>query len=229
MNNGEVFLRLLLSVTIGGFIGYERGLNNRAAGFRTHILVCTGAAITSMIELYSLESLKQIIAVNPALTGRINADMLRLGAQVISGVGFLGVGTIIHERGSVKGLTTAASLWVVACIGIAVGFGFYTLSLMSFAFVFFALVLLKSFEHRFIDKTRKVKLEIVFDEKKIPMLNRYFKDNGIRVRNIEYALEEDEADNHCIYTIIIPLKYDIDTIVEELCHADYIISVKLVP
>lgn len=229
MNNGEVFLRLLLSVTIGGFIGYERGLNNRAAGFRTHILVCTGAAITSMIELYSLESLKQIIAVNPALTGRINADMLRLGAQVISGVGFLGVGTIIHERGSVKGLTTAASLWVVACIGIAVGFGFYTLSLMSFAFVFFALVLLKSFEHRFIDKTRKVKLEIVFDEKKIPMLNRYFKDNGIRVRNIEYALEEDEVDNHCIYTVIIPLKYDIDTIVEELCHADYIISVKLVP
>ena len=222
MNIFEVAIRLLLAVIIGGLIGYERELNNRAAGFRTHILVCTGAAITSMIELYSVESLKQITAANPAIGGRLSADLLRLGAQVISGVGFLGVGTIIHEKGSVKGLTTAASLWVVASIGIAVGFGFYTLSIMSFICVFFALVLLKGFEHKFIDKTSIIKLEIIFDEKKASLLkiNKYFKEN------IEYVMEDNEVENQCIYTVVVPQKFETEAIIEELMNTDYILGIK---
>lgn len=228
MNIFEVAIRLLLAVIIGGLIGYERELNNRAAGFRTHILVCTGAAITSMIELYSVESLKQITAANPAIGGRLSADLLRLGAQVISGVGFLGVGTIIHEKGSVKGLTTAASLWVVASIGIAVGFGFYTLSIMSFICVFFALVLLKGFEHKFIDKTSIIRLEIIFDEKKASLLkiNRYFKENSIKVRNIEYVMEDNEVENQCIYTVVVPQKFETEAIIEELMNTDYILGIK---
>ena len=157
----EVTMRLLLAVFIGGLIGYERELNNRAAGFRTHMLVCVGAAITSLIQLYTFEQVKATILDNPNLQGSVSSDMLRLGAQVISGVGFLGVGTIIQEKGSVKGLTTAASLWVVAIIGLATGFGFYTLSVASFVCVFIVLVILKNFEHKFIGKTRKIRLHVV--------------------------------------------------------------------
>jgi putative Mg2+ transporter-C (MgtC) family protein len=229
MNSVEVLVRLVLAVVIGGLIGYERELNNRAAGFRTHILVCVGAAVTSMIQLYSVEQVRAMILEEPEMRGFISSDLLRLGAQVISGVGFLGVGTIIHEKGSVKGLTTAASLWVVASIGLAVGFGYYTLSIASFVCVFLVLVLLKEFEHRFIDRTRKVKVEISFDEKLSSQIkaNKYLKDKDIRIKNIEYAVEENN-DHQCVYTLIVPRRYDINEIIEPLTELEYIISAKII-
>ncbi|WP_163194337.1 MgtC/SapB family protein [Clostridium thermarum] len=229
MNNIEILLRLLLAVAIGGLIGYERELNNRAAGFRTHILVCVGAAVTSMIQLYSIDQVSAIILKQPEMRGTISSDLLRLGAQVISGVGFLGVGTIIHEKGSVKGLTTAASLWVVASIGLAVGFGYYTLSIASFICVFLVLVLLKEVEHRFIDKTRKVKVEISFDEKMSSQLefNRFLKEKGIKIKNIEYAVE-DYNEYQCIYTMIVPRNYDKKKMNEDFTGLEYIIGAKII-
>lgn len=223
----EVSMRLLLAAIIGGFIGYEREINNRAAGFRTHILVCVGAAVTSLIEMYAFEQIKGTILDNPTLEGAYSADMLRLGAQVISGVGFLGVGTIIHEKGSVKGLTTAASLWVVAIIGLATGFGYYTLSIASFITVFIVVVVLKNFEHKFIGKTRKVKLEIVFDEKLQPILevDKLLKEMEIKIKSIEYSTEEEE-NNECIYTLFIPIRYKVQQVVEKLMDIEHIINVK---
>ena len=225
----EVSVRLLLAVVIGGLIGYERELNNRAAGFRTHILVCVGAAVTSIIQLYSLEQVKALIIENPAMEGVVSADLSRMGAQVISGVGFLGVGTIIHEKGSVKGLTTAASLWVVASIGLAVGFGYYSLSIMSFICVFLVLVLLKGFEHRFIDRTRKLKIEVIFDESQASELkvSRLLNGMGIRIKNIEYNVE-DSYDNHCIYTLIVPKKYGAKEVVQCLSELEFILGAKLI-
>lgn len=229
MNSVEVLVRLLLAVVIGGLIGYERELNNRAAGFRTHILVCVGAAVTSMIQLYSIDQVKSIIRADPAMTEVLSVDLLRLGAQVISGVGFLGVGTIIHEKGSVKGLTTAASLWVVAAIGLGVGFGYYALSIMSFVCVFLVLALLKEFEHKFIDRTRKIKVEIIFDEKLASQLkiNRFLKDMGIRVKSIEYSIEEN-YENQCVYTLIVPKKVEIREVIQRLTELEYILGVKLI-
>jgi putative Mg2+ transporter-C (MgtC) family protein len=127
----DVAIRLILAVVVGGLIGYEREYKNRPAGFRTHILVCLGAAITSMIQLYSIQDTTNLILMHPELQNALKADIGRLGAQVITGVGFLGAGTIIHEKGSVKGLTTAASIWTVACIGLGVGLGYYTLTILS--------------------------------------------------------------------------------------------------
>ena len=134
----EVAIRLALAVVVGGLIGYEREFKNRPAGFRTHILVCLGAAITSMIQLYSIQDATNMIIQYPELANAMKVDIGRLGAQVITGVGFLGAGTIIHEKGSIKGLTTAASIWTVACIGLAVGLGYYTLTILSTIFVFIA-------------------------------------------------------------------------------------------
>ncbi len=110
----SVVVRLILSVLLGGFIGIERGRHGRAAGLRTHILVCLGAAMTSLLGVF--------ITVKLGLA----SDASRIAAQVISGIGFLGVGTIVIKgRFQVSGLTTAAGLWATAAIGLATGYGFY--------------------------------------------------------------------------------------------------------
>ena len=121
LNAWSVSLRVILSVILGGLIGLERGHHGRAAGLRTHILVCLGAALTTMIGIYSVSEL--------GLTG----DPLRVGAQVVSGIGFLGAGTImVRNKDQVTGLTTAAGLWATAWIGLAIGIGFYIASVLAF-------------------------------------------------------------------------------------------------
>ncbi len=120
-NEVSIALRILLAMIIGGITGLERGKQGRAAGMRTHILVCLGATLTSMLGFYSVTILG------------ISSDPLRVAAQVISGIGFLGVGTIlIKGRFQITGLTTAAGLWCTAAIGIALGAGFYIGALLTF-------------------------------------------------------------------------------------------------
>lgn len=121
INGWSVAFRLFLAVVIGGCIGMERGRHGRAAGLRTHILVCLGATLTTLLGLFVHYQL-----------GFAN-DPLRMGAQVISGIGFLGVGTIMIRKGAqVKGLTTAAGLWATACVGLTVGAGFYVAAMGAF-------------------------------------------------------------------------------------------------
>jgi putative Mg2+ transporter-C (MgtC) family protein len=134
--------RLIVGVIVGGLVGYEREFKNSPAGFRTHILVCLGATIISLITEYDIQKM-MVIAQNPMYSGFIKVDIARLGAQVISGVGFLGAGTILRDKGSVRGLTTAATLWTVACLGLAVGRGLYGLSLTGALIVFIILSLFK--------------------------------------------------------------------------------------
>ena len=113
-NTWSVLFRILLATVIGGCIGLERGHHGRAAGLRTHVLVCIGSAMAVMVGLYSVQTLG------------LSGDPLRVSAQVISGIGFLGAGTILTRGHSqVTGLTTAAGLWATACVGLAVGIGFY--------------------------------------------------------------------------------------------------------
>ena len=123
--------RVLLALLLGGLIGLERGRHGRAAGLRTHILVCVGAAVAALVGLYSCQVLSLV------------GDAMRIGAQVISGIGFLGVGTIlVRNRDKVTGLTTAAGLWATACIGLAVGVGFYSVALFAFLAVSLTMSLL---------------------------------------------------------------------------------------
>ena len=127
----SVIVRIVLSVVIGGLLGTERGLRNRPAGFMTYVLVCMGSAVIMMTNQY-------IVGLYP------EADAARLGAQVVSGIGFLGAGTIIvTRRDEVRGLTTAAGLWVTAGLGLAVGAGFYTGAIVGCIVAVFALTALK--------------------------------------------------------------------------------------
>ncbi len=125
MTDAEVFLRLLLAALFGGLVGWEREIAGRAAGFRTHILVSMGAAL---VMLTSIELFRQY-------GERTDVDPTRMAAQVVSGIGFLGAGTIIRSGTAVRGLTTAASLWVVAAVGMAAGCGFWKAAAMATALV----------------------------------------------------------------------------------------------
>ena len=147
----SVTIRLILAVIIGGIIGLERGANNHAAGFRTHILVCVGAALVMVTNEY-------ICQFNEL------ADPARLGAQVITGVGFLGAGTImVTGHNKVKGLTTAAGLWASACLGLAIGIGFYEGALVAAILIFVSLALLPKVETFFFNLSRSIDLYIEID------------------------------------------------------------------
>lgn len=132
MSGFQILIRLLVALILGGLVGLERGAQGRAAGFRTHILVCMGSALIMMTSMHIFEIYK----------ARAVADPGRIAAQVVSGIGFLGAGTILRFRKTIRGLTTAASLWAVAGIGLAVGSGFYFAAILT---VIFALVTLEVF------------------------------------------------------------------------------------
>ena len=138
MPETEVVLRLLLVTLLAGLVGYERERHGRAAGFRTHILVGVGSCLIMLTGLYLMETLADRVAVDPT----------RLAGQVISGIGFLGAGTILRFRASVRGLTTAASLWAIAGIGLAVGSGFTVGAVAATIVVLIVLFGLSGWERR---------------------------------------------------------------------------------
>ena len=130
----SIVIRILVAIVFSGIIGLERGLKNRAAGFRTYMLVCLGSCIIMMTNQFIYQSIG---------TG----DPVRMGAQVVSGIGFLGAGTIIvTKRNQIKGLTTAAGLWASACIGLATGIGFYEVALVGAVAIYLSLTLFHSWE-----------------------------------------------------------------------------------
>ncbi|MEW9123947.1 MAG: MgtC/SapB family protein [Thermotaleaceae bacterium] len=144
ITNFELILRLILSALIGGFIGIEREAHNRPAGLRTHILVTLGAALIMLISTHGFN--------NVGAAG----DPARLAAQVVSGIGFLGAGTILRTGNSIRGLTTAASIWVCGGIGLAIGGGYYVGGLTTAAIVLFSLMSLGSFEKKIFVKKHRV-------------------------------------------------------------------------
>lgn len=204
MNIYEVVLRIVLAIIIGGVVGFNREYENRPAGFRTHVLVCLGATIAALIQVQLGYYVIDEIAKTPNLSGVLNVDTGRVICQVISGVGFLGAGTIIRTKASVKGLTTAASIWAVACVGIAVGMGFYTISILSGIGIVIALVLLKRFEYRFINKLDVIKFKIEYTDKTkvIKGINDTLEADEITIKNIEFINGDDKRE--CIYTLLLP-------------------------
>ena len=134
-------LRLSLAVVLGGIVGYERERQQRPAGFRTHILVCVGSTLIMLVSAYGFAG--------GAAGDGVLYDPTRIAANVVTGVGFLGAGTILRHGNTISGLTTAASLWIVSGIGLAVGIGFYAGALMTTLMVLISLILLRSLESSF--------------------------------------------------------------------------------
>ena len=142
LNDWMVLGRLVLAAVLSGAIGFEREFHGRAAGFRTHILLCVGSTLVMLTSMHIFD----------LYSSKISPDPARIAAGVITGIGFLGAGTIMHAKSAVRGLTTAASLWVVAGIGLAVGSGFYFGSIVTTVLTIVTLMLFSRLEHTMIRK-----------------------------------------------------------------------------
>jgi putative Mg2+ transporter-C (MgtC) family protein len=142
IDNVSILLRLLLAMLLGGLIGFERERSNHAAGLRTHILVCLGSTLIMLLSIYGFSDFVDEI--------NVRIDPARLATAVITGIGFLGAGTILFTGKSITGLTTAASIWVVGAVGLAVGAGFYFASIVSTVLILLNLVVFNKLEQRYI-------------------------------------------------------------------------------
>ena len=173
----DALVKLGVTTILSGFIGFEREHSHRPAGFRTHILVAVGSALVMLTSVYVFDS------------QGMSGDVTRMSAQVLSGIGFLGAGTILREGFSVKGLTTAASLWAVACIGIAVGSGFYAGAFVATFVIYLTLNSLK----RFIVRGSAGKLlfiEIHDVGAQIPNITKTIKQCGGTIHSMEVVYTE---------------------------------------
>lgn len=163
LNIWSVMLRLVMAMAFGGLIGLERGRKRRAAGFRTYMLVCLGAVLTMLLSQYEYGMLTGVWAETAREVG-IRTDVSRFGAQVINGIGFLGAGTIIVTgRQEVKGLTTAAGLWASACMGLAIGAGFYECVVLAFLLIFLSIRLLPYLENFVVENARNMNIYVEFE------------------------------------------------------------------
>lgn len=171
---GSIIIRLLLVILFSGIIGVERASKRQEAGLRTFILVCVGATIAMLTNQYLYEAFN---------TG----DVGRIAAQVVSGIGFLGAGSIlITSRNQIKGLTTAACLWSCACMGIAIGVGFYTLALIGFSLTIIVLFFLAPLEKRLTRYSRTHRFHIELEARTdLKSLVTYLRELNIKISSIE--------------------------------------------
>ncbi len=195
--------KLLMAAFLGGIIGWERERRGRPAGLRTHILVCVGVTLMMVVSEHIFEKYKTFAA-----DSIIRVDPARIAAQVVTGIGFLGAGTIMRFRASVRGLTTAASLWVVAGIGLAVGSSCYAPAIITTILAIFALLLLPLFERNIKrDKYKTLKVCISGSEPYFSSITEILKRNDMELQH--YGFERDLMKNEILYNINVRFKDEV--------------------
>ncbi len=183
-------LRLLLAVFLGGIIGFERAERGREAGLRTHIMVCLGACLVMLISEHIVNSLG------------MSTDVTRLGAQVISGIGFLGVGCIITGGDKIKGLTTAAGLWVTACIGLAAGIGYYVIATATAVIMILVMLLITPLSKKILASKSKVALSITVSSAKVfENITKLLDDKIVKISSVKKNVNE----NICFSVTLNPM------------------------
>ena len=183
----ELYARLVLAAALGGAVGLERELRDQAAGFRTHMLVSLGSCLFALVSAFGVDAL--FAGDVPEVT----SDPTRIAAQIVSGIGFLGAGAILRYGTTVRGLTTAASLWVVAAIGMAAAFGAYLLSLATAALTLVALFGLRPFRSWMVRGLKKEREELVLDvgpELELEDLVRDVRKAGLQIDHLRVDEEE---------------------------------------
>ena len=180
----DVCLRLFLAMLCGGIIGVERGRKHRPAGFRTYILVCVGSALTMVLSAYIVAMHDTWIKVAPNLA---KSEYARFGAQVINGIGFLGAGTIIITgKNQVKGMTTAAGLWASACMGLAIGAGFYWGALVGCILMILTVTVFAKIETFITSRSRNITIYLEFDQTdNVADIVERIKSHGVRIFDVE--------------------------------------------
>lgn len=204
-------LRLVLAAFLGGIIGLERETVNRPAGLRTHTLVSVGAALAMLVSI--------------SIPG---ADPARIAAQVISGIGFLGAGTILREGAGVRGLTTAASLWVVACIGLAVGSGLYLSAVIGTILMFLTLLGLKKIEESFFKRPRHhlLQIQIIDRPGQLGILGTALGQINVDIRSIELKQLTVKDVLLVEMLVLLPPLRSLNEVITQLARAEGVIRVE---
>lgn len=224
----EIVIRLVMALAMGGVIGTEREYKNRPAGLRTHMLVCLGATIIALTQVeIAAESLQQAREF-PELISAIRSDQTRLIAQIVSGVGFLGAGTIIVSNRSIKGLTTAASIWTVAGLGIAIGMGYYLIAICSFVGIILSLTVINRVIR--VNALKKMEIRYVHRSETKEFILNYFHENGITVEALDFDVEffEDHRVYSNVYTVDLPSKMTYSQVMEDLSRYKNITKIRIV-
>ena len=213
LNQVSIVLRLVFSLILGGIIGLERERKGRPAGFRTHMLVCMGASLVMMINQYIYTYL------------HLTSDVARLGAQVISGIGFLGAGTIIVTgKQQVKGLTTAAGLWASACMGLAIGIGFYEGAILSCFFIFTAMKLLNKFDAYIMSTSKNMSVYVQLAKSQdLGKIIEEIKQMGLKILDIQITKgrADDPDATNAIISLLIKGK-------RKIKHTDILMNLALI-
>ena len=213
----SVFIRLAFAVVCGGCIGIERERKHRPAGFRTHILICLGAAMTTLTSQYLVLNL------------HLYTDMARLGAQVIAGIGFIGAGTIIvTKRRQVKGLTTAAGLWASAIVGLCCGAGFVEGAFIAAVIILVTEILLSKFEYFVFSSTKAFKLYIEYSENgKLGRIVDTVKKSGAFIVDLEITKAKGEGKHPCaIISLQTPRRLTHQALITTIAKLDGVVSVE---
>ncbi|KKO50845.1 MgtC/SapB family protein [Paenibacillus sp. DMB20] len=228
LDTASICLRLLLALVLGGIIGFEREMNQHAAGFRTNILVCIGSSLIMLLSIYGFNAFID--------EPNVRIDPARLAAQVISGIGFLGAGTIIRTGMSVKGLTTAATLWVMAAIGLAVGAGFYLPAILTCGLVFVSLQVLNKIELRYLVANKALLVEVTCSggPDTLGTISKQLIAERVEIRNMNVAdaespepMEEAAPPLQMTITIVMPKKKPMSDLVERLKAIPGVTAVKI--
>jgi len=214
----SIALRMLLAILCGGIIGIEREFKRRPAGFRTHILICMGATMTTLTSQYL------------SLYMGYYTDMTRLGAQVIAGIGFIGAGTIIvTRRKQVKGLTTAAGLWTAAIVGLSLGAGYFEAGILVSALIFIAETIFSKLENMLLNKSREINLYIEYNDKaSLDNVLKLYRESRIQVLNLEITRSPDsDKMNACaIFSLRLNNQCNTESLINNLLAIDGVISVE---
>ena len=214
----SVTVRMFLAVLCGGIIGIEREYKRRPAGFRTHILICLGAAMTTLTSQFLYLELHYY------------TDMARLGAQVVAGVGFIGAGTIIvTQRQRVKGLTTAAGLWASAIIGLAIGGGFYEGALFATFLIILAELLFSKLEYRMLENAPEINLYMEYTDRScLEQVLKLYREKNVKVLNMEITRATgSEHHNACaIFSLRLNKKCKVELLLDAIHRVEGVAAVE---
>lgn len=214
----EMVFRIILAGIFGGIIGLERESQNKSAGFRTHILVCIGSALIMLVseEMFFL------------FHGQTNADPARIAAQVVSGIGFLGAGTIMREGVNVKGLTTAASLWVVAGVGLAVGIGFYFGAALTTGVIFLTLIYLGKVERQMAGNLNYYQIVMTGEDRPgmLGLVGSYLGERKVNIQNVELKKIPEKNQLLIELTLSLPPFVDIHELIYKLSELPGIFKIE---
>ncbi|MBE6576875.1 MAG: MgtC/SapB family protein [Ruminococcaceae bacterium] len=225
----DMLLRVGVAVLCGGVIGIERGRKRRPAGFRTYMLVCVGAAMTMILSTYLAAMLTgPWAAVLPVDYTKI--DVSRFGAQVINGIGFLGAGTIIVTgRQQIKGMTTAAGLWASACMGLAIGAGFYMASLICCVLIILTVVVFSKLEHLILSRSRNINLYVEFENTDdISDIVERIKSKQVKIFDVEVtkAKYSESKYPNAIFSLQLPKKMSHTVVMTAIAEIESVRSIE---